>query len=114
MDTSRLDETLTAKVADFGLTRDVYISEYYVMNRSIPLPVKWLAPEALFDQVFSEKTDVVSVSDTIWLIFVCIHMYIMYTCQLAKHYYAIIMRKIICEILRFLRLQLILTKTHWV
>jgi len=51
------------KVADFGLSRDVYVSDYYVMRHSIPLPVKWLAPEALFDRVFAEKTDVVSSLD---------------------------------------------------
>ena len=57
---NRLDESMTVKVADFGLSRDVYASDYYIMKHSVPLPIKWLAPEALFDRMFTEKTDVVS------------------------------------------------------
>ena len=51
---------MTTRVADFGLSRDIYITDYYTMSQSTPLPVKWLAPEALFDRNFSERTDVVS------------------------------------------------------
>ena len=51
---------MTVKVADFGLARDIYIDSYYASSsRKIPLPVKWLAPEALLDRKFTEKTDVV-------------------------------------------------------
>ena len=51
---------MTVKVADFGLSRDIYVTEYYTMSHFIPLPIKWLAPEALFDRIFGERTDVVS------------------------------------------------------
>ena len=56
----RLDQEMTVKVADFGLARDVYLDSYYKAEHTdIPLPVKWLAPEAMLDRKFTELTDVV-------------------------------------------------------
>ena len=55
----RLDENMVTKVSDFGLTRDVYTNDYYKLDHSALLPVKWLAPEALLDRIFTIKTDVV-------------------------------------------------------
>ena len=52
---------MVAKVADFGLSRDTYSSDYYKVDHPALLPVKWLAPEALFDKCFTTKSDVVSV-----------------------------------------------------
>ena len=51
---------MIAKVADFGLTRDVYITDYYRIGHNIPLPVKWMAPESLIDRIFTTESDVVS------------------------------------------------------
>ncbi len=49
------------KIADFGLSRDVYRTDYYrVEDKKRPLPVKWMAPESLTEGVFSTKSDVVS------------------------------------------------------
>lgn len=63
---SRLDETFTVKVADFGMARDVYDKEYYsIQNQQrVKLPVKWMAIESLQTQKFTTKSDVVSAAFT--------------------------------------------------
>ena len=47
-----------AKVADFGLTRHVYEEKMYAAKTARRLPIKWMSPEAIFDQVFTAKSDV--------------------------------------------------------
>ena len=55
-----MDKQLCIKVADFGLARDVYMTDYYRQQSNGKIPVKWMAPEALHDRISNEKTDVVS------------------------------------------------------
>lgn len=50
---------MVVKVADFGLTRDIYGTDYYRMHNRGRFPVKWMAPESLHDRISNEKTDVV-------------------------------------------------------
>ena len=50
---------LVAKVADFGLSRKVnYEDEIYQAQAARKLPLKWMAPEALFQQTFTSQSDV--------------------------------------------------------
>ena len=55
----RVDDSLTIKIADFGLAKDIYSTEYYRMDKHTRLPVKWMSLESLLDGYFDEKTDVV-------------------------------------------------------
>jgi serine/threonine protein kinase len=53
---------MRVKVADFGLSRDIYERDYYSSdNRKNKLPVKWMAPESLEKGIYTSKTDVVIV-----------------------------------------------------
>ncbi|GAB6029602.1 macrophage stimulating 1 receptor (c-met-tyrosine kinase) [Chamberlinius hualienensis] len=62
-----LDEDYTVKVADFGLSRDVYESAYYCSeNKKTKLPVKWMAPESLELGQYSTKSDVWSFGVVLW------------------------------------------------
>ena len=56
----RLDDEFTVKIADFGLTREVFSKDYYKVKTSNKLPVKWMALESLHDKISNQKTDVVS------------------------------------------------------
>lgn len=62
-----LDEDLVVKVADFGLSRDIYERDYYSSdNQKTKLPVKWMAPESLEKSIYNAKTDVWSYGVLLW------------------------------------------------
>lgn len=56
----RLGDNLRVSVADFGLSKKIYSSDYYRQTVAIRVPIKWMAAESLSESVYSTKSDVVS------------------------------------------------------
>jgi len=47
------------KITDFGLTRDVYENcEYQKAQSAGKLPIKWMAIESLFENIYTTQSDV--------------------------------------------------------
>ena len=53
-----VSEDRIMKIADFGLARDIHSQDYYRKTSEGRLPVKWMAPEALFHRVYTSQSDV--------------------------------------------------------
>ena len=52
------------KVADFGLTEDMYGTNYFRRRKSDTeseekVPIRWMAPESIENDIYNESTDVV-------------------------------------------------------
>ena len=57
------------KLSDFGMSRSLYESQYYVISGHAILPIRWMATECFYGK-FSAKTDVWAFGVTMWEIFV--------------------------------------------
>jgi serine/threonine protein kinase len=62
-------EGFVLKIADFGLARDISGREMYKKNPRGKIPVKWTAPEALENRIFTTKSDVWSFGVVLWELF---------------------------------------------
>jgi proto-oncogene tyrosine-protein kinase Met len=62
-----LDDSMVVKVADFGLSRDIYERDYYSSDdRKAKLPVKWMALESLEKGIYNTRTDIWSYGVVLW------------------------------------------------
>lgn len=59
-------EDLTVKIGDFGMTRDIYETDYYRKGTKGLLPVRWMPPESLRDGVYASSSDVFSYGVVLW------------------------------------------------
>ncbi|XP_059372349.1 macrophage colony-stimulating factor 1 receptor [Carassius carassius] len=64
-----LTNSRVAKICDFGLARDIMNDSNYVVKGNARLPVKWMAPESIFDCVYTVQSDVWSYGILLWEIF---------------------------------------------
>nr|QHI00146.1 insulin-like peptide receptor [Sepiella japonica] len=54
------------KIGDFGMTRDIYETDYYRKGGNALLPVRWMAPESLKDGIYTSLSDVWSYGVVLW------------------------------------------------
>ncbi|XP_013393693.1 fibroblast growth factor receptor 4-like isoform X2 [Lingula anatina] len=61
-----LSDDKRCKVSDFGFARDVIESHQYEMKSQGRVPVRWMSPEALNDQIFTSQSDVWAYGVLLW------------------------------------------------
>ncbi|KAG6459342.1 high affinity nerve growth factor receptor isoform X2 [Manduca sexta] len=60
---------LSVKIADFGMSRDIYTCDYYKMGGERPMPVRWMSPESIVYARFTHESDVWSYGVVLWEIY---------------------------------------------
>ncbi|XP_038602521.1 NT-3 growth factor receptor isoform X1 [Tachyglossus aculeatus] len=60
---------LLVKIGDFGMSRDVYSTDYYRVGGHTMLPIRWMPPESIMYRKFTTESDVWSFGVILWEIF---------------------------------------------
>ncbi|XP_064591971.1 muscle, skeletal receptor tyrosine-protein kinase isoform X3 [Zonotrichia leucophrys gambelii] len=62
-------ENMVVKIADFGLSRNMYSADYYKANENDAIPIRWMPPESIFYNRYTTESDVWAYGVVLWEIF---------------------------------------------
>ncbi|KAM8827419.1 muscle, skeletal receptor tyrosine-protein kinase [Spinachia spinachia] len=62
-------EDMVVKIADFGLSRNIYSADYYKANENDAIPIRWMPPESIFYNRYTTESDVWAYGVVLWEIF---------------------------------------------
>ncbi|XP_077672610.1 muscle, skeletal receptor tyrosine-protein kinase isoform X3 [Eretmochelys imbricata] len=62
-------ENRVVKIADFGLSRNIYSADYYKANENDAIPIRWMPPESIFYNRYTTESDVWAYGVVLWEIF---------------------------------------------
>ncbi|XP_053575897.1 high affinity nerve growth factor receptor [Bombina bombina] len=60
---------LVVKIGDFGMSRDIYSTDYYRVGGRTMLPIRWMPPESILYRKFTTDSDIWSFGVVLWEIF---------------------------------------------
>ncbi|NXG15115.1 NTRK1 factor, partial [Grallaria varia] len=60
---------LVVKIGDFGMSRDIYSTDYYRVGGRTMLPIRWMPPESILYRKFTTESDIWSFGVVLWEIF---------------------------------------------
>ncbi|CAL8318162.1 unnamed protein product [Lota lota] len=62
-------EEMVVKIADFGLSRNIYSADYYKADENDAIPIRWMPPESIFYNRYTSESDVWAYGVVLWEVF---------------------------------------------